>query len=288
MKTSTAYFLISVLVIGISTVYFFSSTQQTDCSNFDHTTLVLIDQTDSISDEAKLTAKDFVWATIEKAPDFSRVVFKEILGTQVTSVTKRDDIEICREVQPTAVTALTAAPSLKKKWAAFKDKVCGTTSGDIGTPSCGSPTRNRDGYLDGKSTPSMTSPILEGVTDAARQYLTTRPQSWDLVVISDWRQFSGNIDLHRKPCRSSNMPDYATASFLGGQSAKVFSVAGNPLRQSTVQSLFVTRIGMSNDEANCLRQFSQGFFLSQLQGGLLTGKRLPRISPPVINDLPQS
>lgn len=288
MKTSTAYFWIGVLVIGISTFYFLSSTQRTDCRSFDHTTLVLIDQTDAISDEAKLTAKEFVWATIEKAPDFSRVVFKEIVGTQHAIGEKRNDIELCREVQPTAVTDVTAAPSLKKKWAAFKDKVCGTTTGGSGMPSCGSPERHRDGYLDRKSTPSDTSPILEEVSNAARQYLTAKPQSWDLIVISDWRQFAGGIDLHRKPCSSKNMPNYSTVPFLGNQSSKLFSVSGNPSRQSSVQSLFVTRRGMSNDEANCLRQFSQGFFLSQLQGGLLSGTQIPRILPPVIKDLPQS
>jgi len=288
MKTSTAYLWIGVLLFGMVAFYFFSSTQRTDCSSFDHTTLVLIDQTDSISDEAKLTAKEFVWATIEKAPDYSRVVFKEIVGTQDASAEKRDDIELCREVRPTAVTDVTAEPSLKKKWASFKDKVCGTTSGGTGTPSCGSPERNRDGYLDRKSTPSDTSPILEKVADAARQYLTAKPQSWDLVVISDWRQYAGKIDLHRTPCSSNNMPDYATVPFLSDRSSKLFSVSGNPSRQSSVQSLFVTRRGMSNDEANCLRQFSQGFFLSQLQGGLLSDKKIPRILPPLIKDLPQS
>jgi hypothetical protein len=288
MKTSTAYFWIVVLVIGIGAVYFLSSTQRTNCSDFDHTTLVLIDQTDSIGEEAKLTAKEFVWETIEKAPDFSRVVFKEIVGNQVTSGAKREDIELCREIQPTAVTDITAAPSLKKKWAAFKDKVCGTNRGSDGTASCGSPERNRDGYLDWQSTPSDTSPILEKVADAARQYLTAKPQSWDLVVISDWRQFTGNIDLHRQPCSSKNMPDYATAPVLGGQSSKIFSVSGSPSRQSTVQSLFVTRRGMNNDEANCLRQFAQGFFLSELEGGLLPDNKTPKISPPMIKDLPQS
>ena len=289
MKTSTLYLLSGSLFVVLATTFFFATTQKRDCSNFDHTTLVLIDQTDSIGEEARLTAKDYIWTVIEKAPDYSRVVFKEIIGSQSsTSGSAVTDIELCREIKPTFTTQITNEEvTVKERWAALMDEVCGT-NGTETILSCGSPVRKKDGVLDRESLPSESSPILEEGSDGARQYLAAKPQSWDLVVLSDWRQFSGKIDLHRNPCSSSNMPDYSTASFLGDPSSKIFSVSGSPERQSTVLSLFVTRKGMSNDEANCLRQFAQGFFLSQLQVGLLADKQTPRISPPVIKDLPQS
>ena len=289
MKTSTLYLLSGGLFVVLATTFFFATTQQSDCSNFDHTTLVLIDQTDSIGEEARLTAKDYIWAVIEKAPNYSRVVFKEIIGSQSsTAASAARDIELCREIKPSFTTQLTNEEvTVKERWAALMNEVCGT-NGTETILSCGSPVRKKDGVLDRESLPSESSPILEEVADAARQYLTAKPQSWDLVVLSDWRQFSGKIDLHRHPCDSKNMPDYSTAPFLGNPSSKIFSVSGNPVRQSAVLSLFVTRKGMSNEEANCLRQFSQGFFLSQLQVGLLADKRMPSISSPVIKDLPQS
>jgi hypothetical protein len=142
--------------------------------------------------------------------------------------------------------------------------------------------------LDRADKGSHTSPILESVVDSARQYLTIKDQSWTLVILSDWRQYGGSVDLHTKHCNPSAMLNYQSVPALAQKDKTTLSVSGEPERSSRVVSLFALRSTMANSEADCLQRFSEGFLLAQIEGGPLDNGETPRVLPPETYRLPRS
>ena len=286
MKTGTINLISGILLLGGVGLVAYTTMQEEDCSKANHTTLILIDKTDSLGSDALGTAKQLVWDAIEKAPTYSRLIFKEIVGESSTR-SKPFVKEYCREIKPDGTTQLFAAEDVvKKKWQDFKNEICGMASGDDEL-ACNHPSRG-DGVLDRESQPSASSPILQRITDSTRQFLTSSEQSWTLIVITDWRQYDGKIDLHTRKCQKNRMPDYLDVSFLGSSNnapdEKIFRVRGEQSRPSQVISLFAARTSMTNDEADCLQQFARGFIESQT-GNVNFGTM---IAPPKFEQLPQS
>lgn len=284
MTSTTRNFAISaVFFLSLLALVLWKDRQPKGCDSAKHTTLILLDFTDPLGKDAISTAKEYVWEQIEKSPAFSRIIFKEIRGTDPgLSEAKNSVLELCRKNTPSDITNQFkgATKPVEKEWNILKDRVCG--HGDPkASLSCSSPNRTADGFLDVQAAPSASSPILESTVDAAREYLTTREQSWTMIVISDWKQYGSSLNLHTQKCDMNAPPDFRKVPFLADPNRRAFSVRGTPANQSKVVSLFAVRSSMTNDEANCLQQFSEKFLNSQLQASRL-------IDAPEIIRLPKS
>jgi len=291
MQTSTLKIATAAMILMFIAVIAFRVTRSEDCSSSTHTTLILIDKTDPLSSDALYAAKERIWKLIEEAPQFSQVIFREIVGndTDGTARTPRTD-SLCRGVRPDGAEGFKGkAQVIREKWRVFQNEVCGSApETDVGALACNDPKRKKDGILDRAEKSSQTSPILESVADSARQYLTTKDQSWTLVILSDWRQYGGPVDLHTRPCNLAAMPNYQSVPALAQKDKKTLSVSGEPTRSSRVISLFALRSTMANSEADCLERFSEGFLLAQIEGGTLYKGETPRVLPPETYRLPRS
>lgn len=291
MRTSTLKMATAAMIFLFIAVTAFRVTRAEDCSSSTHTTLILIDKTDSLSMDALYAAKERIWTLIQEAPQFSQVVFREIVGNDADGAarTPRTD-SLCRGMRPDGMEGFKGkAQVIREKWRVFQNEVCGSApESNVGTLACNDPKRMKDGILDRAVKSSQTSPILESVVDSARQYLTTKDQSWTLVILSDWRQFGGSVDLHMKPCNASAMPNYQSVPALAQKDKKTLSVSGAPTRSSKIVSLFALRSTMTNSEADCLQRFSEGFLLTQIEGGTIDNGGEPRVLPPETYRLPRS
>jgi hypothetical protein len=267
--TSTAknFAISGLFIVALIGLVFWKESQPTGCENSNHTVLILLDTTDPLSERALSATKEYVWGLIDAAPAFSRVIFKEIRGVSRTTGEQESTVlEACRKNNPEDLSAGFRGPTkpVEAEWRELKDWVCGQSpSGD--PVACNSPQRSKNGIFDRSSTASESSPILESIVDGAREYLTTRDQSWTLAVITDWRQYGSALDLHTKKCDLRTPIDYSKVPFLADASRRAFSVRGNPDSQSRIVSYFVLRESMTNDEANCLQSFAERFLGSQLE-----------------------
>jgi hypothetical protein len=199
LKTGTINLISGLLMLigGIALVAY-TSMQEEDCSKANHTTLVLVDKTDSLGSDALGAAKQMVWQVIETAPAYSRLVFKEIVGNPNGSQAGAFVKEYCRKIKPDGTTQLFASEDVvKKEWRDFKNQICGTTSGEIEN-ACNDPGREKEWNSRSRLATSASSPILQRIADSTRLFLTSSEQSWTLVVITDWRQYDGTINLHTK------------------------------------------------------------------------------------------
>ena len=257
--------------------------QPTGCENSDHTVLILFDTTDPLSERAISATKEYIWGLIEAAPAFSRIVFKEIRGESRTASDQGTTVlEACRKSNPKDISAGFKGPTkpLEKDWQELKDWVCGeSSSGDA--LACNSARRSKNGIFDRQSEASESSPILESIVDGAREYLTTREQSWTLAVITDWRQYGSSLDLHTRKCDLRTPINYSSVPFLADASRRALSVRGTPETQSRVISYFALRESMTNEEADCLQGFAERFLGGQLES-------TPKIEPFEIIRLPRS
>lgn len=262
-----------------------------NCDDSHHTVLVLVDYTDSIGIDALAALKDRVWKIIESAPDYSSVILRPILGVGVSGRDlDRSTNMTCRPEKPSRTSGFTgSAQEVREKWNRFKNDVCGNIDDDsfAGEATCGDE-RRRSSFFERTHPQSQSSPILEQIVDNTRRFLRVpdRPISWDLVIATDWKQYTQQLDLHTKPCMGSAQEMVARIPLLipPDSNGKIFSAlppqdtrTGLPSR---ITSLFVLRAGMSNDEANCLERDFARFFLATNTNNIaasdLVFERLPR------------
>jgi hypothetical protein len=243
-------------------LYAWKALQPKDCGNSTHTTLILFDVTDPLSAAAIAAAKDRAWDTIESAPDFSRVIVKPIRGLGGAQTTDPTEFSSCRPIKPTATTGFQQGIKIvERDWSGFKDWFCGDSAGQRGL-ACGDSRRTRKSALDSVFPPSTTSPILESIVDNARQYISPRVQSWNLIVITDWKQYGSSLDLHLKRCDIQPQIDMTKVPFLADTRSRVLDVKQDFGRPSQAISLFAVRDGMMNLEADCLQRFGEKFLNS--------------------------
>ncbi len=282
MLSTRQNFTIGFAFLGIlGVLYFWSSLQPKDCGNSTHTTLVLFDVTDPLSAPAISAAKDYAWEIIESAPDFSRVVVKPIRGLGGDTADSLAAVTSCRPIRPTASTGLRdAVKKVEGEWASFKDWFCGASAGRSGL-TCGDQLRSKKSALDERFPPSTSSPILESIVDDVRQYISPRAQSWNLIVITDWRQYGSSLDLHLKRCDLQPQIEMDKVPFLADARQRVLEVKRDFGRPSQAVSLFAVRNGMTNAEADCLQRFGEKFF-----NGITSDS--PSIQPPQTFRLPRS
>lgn len=284
MTSTKKNFAISGLFIAaLLALVIWREAQPTGCESSTHTVLILLDSTDPLSERAISATKEYVWGLIEGAPAFSRILFKEIRGESGTPSDQGTTVlEACRKNDPNDLSAGFKGPTkpVEKDWRELKDWVCGKSPPGESL-ACNSPQRSKSGIFDRKSEPSKSSPVLESIVDGAREYLTTRDQSWTLALITDWRQYGSTLDLHTKKCDPRTPINYSQVPFLADLSRRALGVRGNPEHQTQVVSYFVLRESMTNDEANCLQSFAERFLGSQLEAN-------PKIEPFEIIRLPKS
>jgi hypothetical protein len=282
MLSTRQNFGIGFAFLGIlGGIFAWSELQPKDCGDSTHTTLILFDVTDPLGASAISAAKDYTWGIIEAAPDFSRVIVKPIRGLGEHNVLGATVQTNCRPIKPTFGTGVRAAvKKVEGEWSSFQDWFCGDSGGQRGL-ACGDQGRAKKGALDASFPPSTSSPILESIVDDARQYLSPRPQSWNLVVITDWRQYSSSLDLHMTRCDLHAQINVNKVPFLADARARVLEVKKDFGRPSQAVSLFAVRDGMTNAEADCLQRFGENFLNS------ITADSLA-IQPPATFRLPRS
>ena len=255
--------------------------QPTDCGGSTHTTLILFDVTDPLSPPAIAAAKDRAWDIIESSPDFSRLIVKPIRGLGAVQTAQPTEFASCRPIKPTATTGLQqGVKQVERDWNSFMDWFCGDSAGQRGL-SCGDTRRARNSALDSAFPPSSTSPILESIVDNARQYISPRVQSWNLIVITDWKQYGSSLDLHLKRCDLQPQINMTKVPFLADTRSRVLDVKQDFGRPSRVISLFALRDGMTTPEADCLQRFGEKFMNSIMSDS-------PHINPPITERLPRS
>ena len=261
-----------------------------DCDDSHHSVLVLVDYTDPIGEDARSAIKDRIWTIIEAAPNFSTVILRPILGVDVTgAMLEKETVQLCRPERPDFTSPWKGAVKIKEAWSKFKSEVCGASSVDdpTGGLRCGDDSR-KGSFFDKSRPQSQSSPILEQVVDNARRFLTVPdvPRSWDLVIVTDWKEYTPQLDLHTKACAGSAKEMIERIPiFIGpNQSDKPFTALTSESaptgRGSTITSLFVLREGMSDDEADCLEQNFAKYFLatnaSNIPPHSIVLDRLPR------------
>lgn len=289
-------FWLSGVALGLVAVFgVYGKLAKQNCSD-EHSTLVLIDFTDEISPAARRVVKDRVWAIIEGAPDYSRVVFKRIVGGDwVGSNTKDAGEAFCRMPKPGPIDGLKGKTiDIKKNWANLKGRVCGKIAESVdklplrtgdelldaeNAETCGS--EKRDGsFFDKPYSPSVSSPILESIVDNSREYLTNTPKTWDFVVVTDWREYTANLNMQTKSCKLATRDSVSSVPIMTAPGKKVLWGEGGSERKSTITILFVLRNSMDNAEANCLESFGRRFVLTNIDGN--------SVAPPVFDRLPRS
>jgi hypothetical protein len=283
-----------VLMVGLIAYQAF---QETDCRNSGHTVLVLVDYTDHIGVDAHASLKDRVWTIAESAPAFSRVILRPILGADAQGrMLDKETVEYCRGESPKASDSLRGAVKIRQNWCEFKNLVCGRADGhpssvcdgkrESADLRCGDELR-QGSFFEKERPVSESSPILEQVVDNTRRFLTVpdKPVSWDLVIASDWKEYTQQLDLHTRSCEGAANGLIAKIPLFipPNQQGKVFrapdlneAASG---RGSSITSLFVLRDGMSDTEADCLEEFAKQFLVtnaSNIPPSGIVFDRLPR------------
>ena len=243
--------------------------QTSDCREGNHTVLVLVDFTDALSSEAISEAKDVIWRKIESAPPLSTIIFKPIVGAdQSGQQIPRQVITSCKADKPNVWTAfLGSKKKAREDWEHFEKATCG--EGNPANLSCGDPRRKGGFFADlasGSLTKSVTSPILEQIVDDARQHLTVRPQSWDVVVVTDWKEYGPHLNVHTSSCVSQHPIDIKKVQTFVANETKPLFVLGSHGRSSTITSLFAVRTSMTNQEADCLENDVAKRFVAESVG----------------------
>jgi hypothetical protein len=282
MLSTRQNFAIGFAFLGLlAGLYAWRALQPSDCGDSTHTTLILFDVTDPLGAPAIAAAKDRAWDIIESAPDFSRLIVKPIRGLGAAPTAQAAEFTKCRPTKPTATTGLKqGVKQVEREWNSFKDWFCGDSAGQRGL-SCGDSRRTRNSALDSIFPPSSTSPILESIVDDARQYISPRAQSWNLIVITDWKQYGSSLDLHLKRCDLQPQIDMTKVPFLADSKSRVLDVKQDFGRPSQVTSFFALRAGMTTPEADCLQRFGEKFINSITSDS-------PYINPPITERLPRS
>lgn len=261
-----------------------------NCDDSRHTVLVLVDYTDPVGQDAIAAVKDRVWTIIEGAPNFSTVVLRPILGKDVSgAMLDKETVELCRPERPDLTSPWKGAVKIRETWRAFKAQVCGKPAASAATDDlhCGDESR-KDSFFDKQRPESLSSPILEQVVDNSRRFLTVPnvPKSWDLVVVTDWREYTPQLDLHTRACAGVGRSMLERIpTFIGPDSEdrpfQALAATDAPTgRASSITSLFVLREGMSDAEADCLeREFAQQFIATNavnIPPSNIAFERLPR------------
>jgi hypothetical protein len=282
MSTKSNFLFAFIAFAALIGAVIWQGARTKDCTGASNTFLVLVDLTDELSDNAVATAKEHIWQMIQAAPAFTRIIVKEIRGanTDGTQTAARVE-EACRPETLDFTTQFKGATKpVEREWFELQDWFCG--QGPEGEPlACNSTRRTRSGILDRSSMPSASSPILETIVDASREYITTRAQSWTVVVLTDWRQYGSSLDLHVTKCHQQPKPDFRSVDYLADPKYRAFRVIGTHPRQSEFISMFALRESMTGEEANCLQDFAHRFILSQIESN-------PQIAEPQFIRLPKS
>lgn len=306
-ETKRNFLIGGAFLAGMIGLVAYQATQTKDCGDSHHAVLVLIDYTDPIGYDANSAIKDRIWTIIEAAPNFSTLILRPILGVDVTgAMLDKETLQLCRPERPDFTAPWKGAVAIRETWDKFKTEVCGTSSlnaavdypaeeglntvdiaASAGGLPCGDDSR-KGSFFDMSRPQSQSSPILEQVVDNTRRFLTVPdiPRSWDLVIVSDWKQYTQQLDLHTKRCVGSAKDMIGRIpTFIGpSQEDKPFKALTSPEapsgRSSTITSLFVLRDGMSDEEADCLeREFAQQFIVpntTNVPAANIVFERLPR------------
>ena len=281
-------------IVAVVALLLLQAAQTNDCREGSHTVLVLVDFTDALSSEAVSEAKNVIWQKIENAPQLSTIIFKPIIGAdQSGQQIPRHAITSCKADKPNFWTAfLGSKKKARENWEAFEKATCGESS--PANLTCGDPRRKGGFFADlesGSLTKSVTSPILEQIVDDSRQHITVRPQSWDLVVVTDWKEYGPHLNVHTNSCVSQHPIDIQKVQTFVANKTKPLVVVGNQSRLSTITSLFAVRTSMTNQEADCLENDVAKRFIAESVGyatNAITGEigidiarfdRLPRSTP---------
>lgn len=248
------------------------------CEGGSHSVLVLVDFTDAIGDDTRAALKDQVWFIVEKAPDFSKVILRPILGANSSGAQiDHEAIEECRMEKPDFTSPWTgSAKEVRKKWRVFKDQICGKSQTSNDT-SCSDPKRDAS-FFEKTFETSASSPIMEQIVDNTRRFLASPERSWDLIVASDWRQFTNMLDLHTQPCQPGRDIDLSKLPLFTQAGNRLFRASQGGRRPNEIHSLFIPRKGMTNEEVDCLLdRVAAPFFFNNMEGG--GGVEAPLVPP---------
>jgi hypothetical protein len=268
----------ALLIVALA----YQSIRTKGCDSESHTILVLVDFTDPLGVDTRAALKDEVWSIIERAPNFSRLVLRPIVGASASG-DKREEpvIELCRVEKPDFTSPWTGpAKEVRKKWREFQDKVCGNSNGQD-SMNCSDPRRG-PAFFEKSFAQSRSSPIMEKIVDDTRRFLSSSERSWDLIVASDWRQYTQLLDLQTVPCSiPGRVIDLGMLPLFTRSGTRIFRASVSGRDANKIFNFFIPRIGMNNEEADCLlERVATPFFLNNMEGGggvdAYLDKRLPR------------
>lgn len=282
-STKQNFMLGGAFFVAVFGLVAYQSLRTTTCADDSHTVLVLVDFTDQIGDDARGAMKDHVWRIIEAAPDFSKVIMRPVMGLDgAGQMMVSSPVQACRGEKPGPGTGFKGpAKKARESWAQFKSQICGATQGDALDLTCGHSDRGAS-FFDGKYAKSFTSPILEEITGNVSRFISTTRGSWDLVVATDWKQNTPNLNLESQSCDSRQSIDLSRIPTLVAPNEKPLSASDDQARKSTVTSLFLLRQSMTDAEANCLEsRVAQRFLLTHLGPSSV-------VAPPVFHRLPRT
>lgn len=232
MNPTHRNFLIGAVIIFIALVP--QLTPKDSCEKSSSKLLILIDQTDDISDKTMEAIKNHAKAAINISRPYTNVVVKYISDGKIN---KR--YEGCRPEKVEWYTQITSDDvALTKKWKEFVDGFLNQLTLKVGI--------------------SESSPIYETIIDDSRiEFVDFKYKS--LIVFSDFRQFTKNkINLQTKcldaAVETENIMN-TLATLPVAQSATM-----RPLGGVNIMRYFIPRTDMTKDNISCLVNVSDMVF----------------------------
>lgn len=232
MNKTTINFLGGAVIIFIALA--FQLSPEDSCEKSSSKLLILIDQTDYLSDKTMDAIKNHAKATINNSKANTNVVVKYISDGKINN-----RYEGCRPEKVEWYTQITSDDvALTKKWKEFADDFLNHLTLDMGV--------------------SESSPIYETIIDDARvEFVDFKYKT--LIVFSDFRQFTKNkINLQTKCTDASKETDNILNTLATSPVAEAATM--RPLGGVNVRRYFIPRASMTKDNISCLISVSDMVF----------------------------
>jgi len=253
-KTVIKFAFSGLFILVLIGFLIYSTFKRTSCEDSKSTILVLVDYTDPIGSKAIAVIKNKVWNEIESAPNFTKIILKPIIDRD--KVADTDSKYFCSGEKPSISSGLSGpTKEITERWEVLKNNVCGFTK--YKNVDCGDPSR-KNSFFEMKLPKSDSSPIMEQTIDNVREYIVGKSY-WNLIIASDWRQFTPNkVNFQTNKCDSS--VNFIKTLLLNPRE-KFFDSNGE------ITNLFILRSDMTQNEANCLEEVGKKFFGSLIYSG---------------------
>ncbi len=232
MNPTKRNFLIGGLVIIVATIL--QLIPKHSCEDSSAKLLILIDQTDALSDKTLEAIQNHAKSAIDTSLPYTNVVVKYI-----SDGTIKKRYEGCRPEKIEWYTQITADDAtLTKKWKEFTQEFLGHLTSIVGV--------------------SESSPIYETVIDDARlEFVDFKYKN--LMVFTDFRQFTKNkINLQTK-CGDVSLETKNILDTLPTLT-QIDSSNMRPLNGVHVKRFFIPRADMTKENISCLTSVADMVF----------------------------